>query len=443
MKKISLSGFLTNVLMVIILLVSFIAVGCGPSQEEIMAREQARLERETRVRAEAEARRQAEEARLKQEEARLTGIRAMETAGDDAARQGASKKALDSYQEVLKNVQRYGEQDERVRQAIIKVVRAMPAPPPFPQGLMRYMVRGEAKIKAGGAGSYEAAAEEMEQAVLEAPWFADGYFNLATVQDKAGRFGQAIQNFQLYLLAAPQSRSATAVQAKIYELEVKEEEAMKTLMLNGTWRDPDNADKNTNMWGVSVRDGKIYIGGDNRQVEKKGRALEGFITFDAYTSYNCPIPGSRGPLTGTISEDGTSMELHFEASNYQVSYQGKACLGVAFTGKERKQLRLVQVDRARFCINTEKLTPEKAQSLGLEDNKGTLVVRVDQGGPADKAGIRAGDVIVALQGKEVADEEVFTKMAYATPIGSKVRVTFVRSGKIYDTVVKTGVSLAK
>ena len=79
----------------------------------------------------------------------------------------------------------------------------------------------------GGAGSYEAAAEEIEQAVLAAPWLADGYYDLGVIQEKAGKFSQATQNFKLYLLAAPQSRNATPVQVKIYELERMKKEKEK------------------------------------------------------------------------------------------------------------------------------------------------------------------------------------------------------------------------
>jgi predicted TPR repeat methyltransferase len=89
------------------------------------------------------------------------------------------------------------------------------------------MARGETRVKRGGPGSYEAASEEMEQAVLAAPWLADGYYNLGVIQEKAGKFSEATHNFRLYLLAAPRSRNATPVQVKIYELERMKKEKEK------------------------------------------------------------------------------------------------------------------------------------------------------------------------------------------------------------------------
>lgn len=204
-----------------------LAPGCGPSRQEIMAMEQARIAAEAERARVAEVKRQ-------EEEARVARIRAEETAGNEAAGSGRFEKALGHYRTVLNQVPRYDELDQRVRQAVIKMVLGMPAPPPIPDSVSRSMVRGEAKLKMGGTGSYEAAAREMEQAVLEAPWLANGYYNLGIVQENAEMFGQAIQNQKLYLIASPRSRNANAVQAKIYELEVLQEDQAKVLALAGT-----------------------------------------------------------------------------------------------------------------------------------------------------------------------------------------------------------------
>ncbi len=340
----------------VIALAAFMCHGCGPTNEEIMAMEQARVERETQARAEAEASRQAEEARRQAEEARLAQVRAIETAGDEAARQGELEKALDNYQQVLKNVQRYGEQDQRVRQDVIKVVRAMPGPPPLPESVMRSMVRAETKIKMGGAGSYEAAAAEMEQAVLDAPWLADAYYNLSIVKEKGGKFGQAIQNLQLCLLADPQNRNAAAIQAKIYELEVLKEDQEKMQALQGSW--------NKGSITVTLEGEKILVNGGFIQVTRKGRALEGFITisghqeywFNPYTNSTdyrgkpCQIPGETVPVTGIISEDGRTMEFRWMESKYQTTFGGPEgffadatevfCSGVALVGKEERTFKI-------------------------------------------------------------------------------------------------------
>lgn len=186
-----------------------LVAGCGPSIEEIRAREQARLEQEERAR-------QAEETRRKAEEERMARLRAIEEAGNEAARAGRLQEALNVYRDLLGEVSRYGEQDQRVRQSLIRVVRAMPAPPPLPDGVMRSMVRAETMVKMGGGGNYAAAGREIEDAVAAAPWLADAYYNLGIVQEKGELYEKAMRNFELCLAAAPQSPNAGAIQAKIY-----------------------------------------------------------------------------------------------------------------------------------------------------------------------------------------------------------------------------------
>jgi hypothetical protein len=330
-----------------IIMVVFATMGCGPTREEVMAREKARLEAEARAKAAVEARRQAEEARLER-------IRAAEAAGDEAAGQGQFEKALDYYQEVLRNVPRYSEQDLRVRQAAIRVARAMPTPPPLPESVLRSMVRGETRVKMGGAGSYEAASEEMEQAVLAAPWFADGYYNLGVIQEKAGKFTDATQNFKLFLFAAPQSRNATAVQVKIYELELMKEEKEKEHSLQGSWLSVSGNVE----YRVIIEGGKIQAKGNGYsiQAEKKGQALEGFISISSQRKGACDIPGETNPVSGTISGDGRSIVFRFMRSEYKTSQQyvqdafwgnlgGKhVCTGVTVLGKQDTELKLVRKD---------------------------------------------------------------------------------------------------
>ena len=345
----------------------FAVTGCGPTREEIMAMEQARIAAEAeRARAAEEARKQAE-AKRKAEEERLARIRATEIAADEAARIGQFEKALEQYQGVLSNVARYSDQDQRVRQAIIKTVRAMSVPPAIPESVMRSMVRAETKLKMGGTGSYEAAAKEMEQAVLEAPWVADAYFNLGIVQEKAGKFNEAIQNLRLYLFAEPRSPNAAAIQAKTYELEVMKEEQDKIQALQGTWY----TEGSHFTWVLQVESKKIFLqSGDNItsiQVEREGRSLNGFIQFGSYTPsyqsppigiskkvetwYRCTRQAETEAVSGTISEDGRSMVFNCQKQIYeeklkkvtaQVNYDPNRCEGIALVGKEEYTLKLVR-----------------------------------------------------------------------------------------------------
>jgi tetratricopeptide (TPR) repeat protein len=335
MKK---NGLIFSIILAIALSSIFILTSCGPSKEQIMAREKMRLEQEARKKAEAEAIR-------KQEEARIQRILSIETAGDQAVQKRELAKAIGHYRDVLKNIARYSDQDLNVRKKVIKAAQAMQPPPERSEDVVRYMMRGQAKMKLGGAGSYEAASKEMEQAVLEAPWWGDGYYNLAIVQEKAGKFSEALQNLQLYIFASPNSPDAKIVQAKIYEIEVMKEEAEKTKGLQGAWSDDCS---------IVVEGVKIKVTGDGytMQLEKKGLALEGFISFSSYRKGPCDIPGETNPVSGTISEDGHSIVFRFMKSEYKTSKTHDPsygwlipvdiCTGVTLLEKTENTIKLVR-----------------------------------------------------------------------------------------------------
>lgn len=321
-----------------------LAAGCGPSREEIMAMERARLEREERER-------QAEEARRKAEEEKMARLRALEDSGNEAARSGRFGKALDIYREVLGETARYGEQDQRVRMSLIQVVRAMSPPPPVPDGVMRSMVRGETMVKMGGAGNFTAAAEEIEDAVMAAPWLADAYYNLGIVQEKAEMYRKARQNFQLCLAAAPQSQNSAAIQAKIYALEVMEEDLQKLQSLAGTWKTSNGVE-----YKVLLEGRKIRIAGSRHDrlmdryyqeiwyvfdLEKKGNSLEGTVSISRESDHGCNFPEDTGPVSGVIGTGGNSIRLEWKESRFSWTWQGTVCTGVSSLGKQMNILDLV------------------------------------------------------------------------------------------------------
>ena len=79
-----------------------------------------------------------------------------------------------------------------------------------------------------------------------------------------------------------------------------------------------------------------------------------------------------------------------------------------------------------------------AESLGLGKPHGALVAGIDESGPAKPAGLKAGDVIVKFDGKEVKDSRDLPKIVAATPVGKEVAVTIVRNAKEQDLKVTLG-----
>jgi serine protease DegQ len=84
------------------------------------------------------------------------------------------------------------------------------------------------------------------------------------------------------------------------------------------------------------------------------------------------------------------------------------------------------------------LTPEVAEQLGVRLSAGIVVLDVAKGGPADQAGIRPGDVLVALDGKPIARVEDFLAALRAHRPGDRVRVTIVRGTARSDVTLTVG-----
>ncbi len=101
-----------------------------------------------------------------------------------------------------------------------------------------------------------------------------------------------------------------------------------------------------------------------------------------------------------------------------------------------------EVTRGYLGIVIQALTPELAESFGLDQNVGILIAQVSEDSPAAQAGLRQGDVIVAYQGKPVTDVGRFRNQVSLTSPGSREQLTIVRNGKRRGITVTIG-TLAK
>jgi Do/DeqQ family serine protease len=87
------------------------------------------------------------------------------------------------------------------------------------------------------------------------------------------------------------------------------------------------------------------------------------------------------------------------------------------------------VKRAWLGAKLQEVTPEIAESLGLKRPSGALVANVAADGPAAKAGIKTGDLIVTIDGVAIEDPNAFDYRFATKPIGGTAKVGLVRKGK--------------
>ena len=88
-----------------------------------------------------------------------------------------------------------------------------------------------------------------------------------------------------------------------------------------------------------------------------------------------------------------------------------------------------EVRRGWLGVSIQAVSDEIASSLGLERSQGALVSRIAEAGPAAKAGLKAGDVILRFDGRKVVSSRNLPRLVAQTAIGRNVDIEVLRSGK--------------
>lgn len=101
-------------------------------------------------------------------------------------------------------------------------------------------------------------------------------------------------------------------------------------------------------------------------------------------------------------------------------------------------LRDGKIRRSAIGVEVLGLNPLEAQRLKRQDTRGAWVQNVRPGSPADRAGIAADDVILAFNGKSVADPDELRWLASIAGVGSVATVTIARMERVFDVRVTLG-----
>ncbi len=88
-----------------------------------------------------------------------------------------------------------------------------------------------------------------------------------------------------------------------------------------------------------------------------------------------------------------------------------------------------EIERGFLGVQIRPLDDDLADSLGLAKNRGEFIGLVQDDGPADKAGIRAGDVVLSVNGKDVTPDQTLSFIVANITPGSKIPIEIVRNGK--------------
>ena len=162
-------------------------------------------------------------------------------------------------------------------------------------------------------------------------------------------------------------------------------------------------------------------------------SYDNFIQTDA--SIN---PGnSGGPLLNSSGEVIGINTAIFSQSG------GSVGIGFAIPVNMAKdllpQLKKGEVVRGWLGVMIQKINSALKDKLRLKDEKGALVADVIADSPAEKAGLKRGDVIVSFDGKEIQETHELPYIVASTPVGKKVKVEVIRNGRKKSFDVKIGI----
>jgi serine protease Do len=165
-------------------------------------------------------------------------------------------------------------------------------------------------------------------------------------------------------------------------------------------------------------------------ISAKGRSQLGLADYEDFIQTDAAInPGNSGGALADL--DGMVIGI-----NTAINSPTGGSVGIGFAipinmAKNVMETLIAEgrVSRGYLGILPQDIDEDLAAALKLKGTEGSLVGDVTAGGPADKAGIKRGDVITALEGKKVADSNDLRNMVAQDKPGSRVDITLIRDGK--------------
>lgn len=161
-------------------------------------------------------------------------------------------------------------------------------------------------------------------------------------------------------------------------------------------------------------------------VSAKGRSL-GLGVYDDFIQTDASLnPGNSGGPLFNLKGEVVGVNTAIVARGQGIGFAIPIDLAEFVIDQLKSDGKVV---RGWLGVYVQKVTPEIAASFDLKEDEGALVSDLAPDGPAEKAGIKRGDVVVEYNGKKVKDISDLTNLAAETPPGTAVDVVIIEDGK--------------
>ncbi len=161
-------------------------------------------------------------------------------------------------------------------------------------------------------------------------------------------------------------------------------------------------------------------------ISATGRVI-GSGPYDDFLQTDAPInPGNSGGPLVNLKGEVVGINTAIVPGGQGLGFSIPSNMARSVTSQLKEKGRVV---RGWIGVTIQTVTPEMAKSFGLKEAKGALVGDVAPGGPAEKGGMKRGDIITVFDGKEVKSANDLPLLVAETAVGKVVDVTVVRDGK--------------
>jgi Do/DeqQ family serine protease len=162
-------------------------------------------------------------------------------------------------------------------------------------------------------------------------------------------------------------------------------------------------------------------------ISATGRTNMGIETYENFIQTDASInPGNSGGPLLNIHGEVIGINTAIVAAGQGIGF------AIPITMAKPIVTQLLQkgsVSRGYMGVTIQPVTEELARSFGLKQTKGALVNDILKGGPAEKAGVRQGDVIIGFNGSEVKDPSHLQRLVAEAGVAKSVKLKIFRDGK--------------